>query len=120
MESFVSYDGSCHCGAVTFTVAHEPPTEALSCNCSHCRRKGLLLEFVPADAFTLNSGDDALIDYQFNKRQIRHRICRHCGVQPFAEGAMPNGAQVRAVNLRAVPSIDLDSLTLKPVDGASF
>ena len=42
------YTGSCHCGAVTFTVAADAPTEAMSCNCSHCSRKGFLLTFVPA------------------------------------------------------------------------
>ncbi|KFG88712.1 Aldehyde-activating protein [Sphingobium herbicidovorans NBRC 16415] len=29
------YTGSCHCGAVTFTVA-DAPTEAMSCNCNVC------------------------------------------------------------------------------------
>ena len=52
----MSYSGSCHCGAVTFEVAGDPPTEALSCNCSHCRRKGFLLSFQPADALTITAG----------------------------------------------------------------
>lgn len=52
----MSFQGSCHCGAVTFSVDAELPTEALSCNCSICRRKGLLLSFFPISAFTLNSG----------------------------------------------------------------
>ncbi|MCB4859710.1 hypothetical protein K7W03_08860 [Sphingobium sp. PNB] len=46
------YTGSCHCGAVTFTVAADAPSEAMTCNCSHCRRKGFMLTFVPADQFT--------------------------------------------------------------------
>ena len=36
--------GSCHCGAVQFTVDGEPD-QALECNCSHCARKGFLLWF---------------------------------------------------------------------------
>jgi len=115
----MSYDGSCHCGAVTFTVAQDPPTAAISCNCSHCSRKGLLLEFVPAEVFTLTSGEDALGEYRFNTHKIGHRTCKQCGVQPFAEGVGPNGAAIRAINLRAVPSIDLDALKLNKVDGAS-
>jgi hypothetical protein len=45
----MSFEGGCHCGAVTFSVDAEVPTKALSCNCSICRQKGLLLSFVPAD-----------------------------------------------------------------------
>ncbi len=116
----MSYQGSCHCGAVTFTVAAEPPADAISCNCSHCRRKGLLLTFVPAAAFTLTSGEEALSEHLFNRHKIRHRFCSACGVQPFAEGETPDGAAIRAVNLRAVPAVDLDALTLNRVDGASY
>ncbi|CAM3168866.1 CENP-V/GFA domain-containing protein [Sphingomonas antarctica] len=116
----MAYQGSCHCGAVTFEVAGDAPLEAMSCNCSHCRRKGFLLTFVPASDFALTAGEDALTTYTFNKHKLRHRFCRTCGVQPFAEGQGKDGADVRAVNLRAVPSVDLDALVVKRVDGASF
>ncbi len=116
----MAYDGSCHCGAVTFTVEGDAPGEAMSCNCSHCRRKGFLLTFVPAAQFTLTAGEDALTGYEFYKHKIRHRFCATCGTQAFAEGAMPDGSPVRAVNLRCVPSVDLDALTITKVDGASF
>ena len=45
----MAYEGSCHCGAVTYTVEGDIPDTAMSCNCSHCRRKGFLLTFVPID-----------------------------------------------------------------------
>ena len=113
------YTGSCHCGAVTFTVAAEAPTEAMSCNCSHCRRKGFLLTFASADQLTLHSGGDKLTDYQFNKHQITHRFCNICGTQSFSEGNSPDGP-TRAINLRCVPEVDLDTVEIKKVDGARF
>lgn len=116
----MGYSGSCHCGAVAFEVAGDPPGEAMSCNCSHCRRKGFLLSFVPADALTITAGEDALTDYFFNKRAIAHRFCRTCGCQPFGVGKGPDGTAMAAVNLRCVPDIDLAALTIKHVDGASF
>lgn len=116
----MSYSGSCHCGVVTFTVAGDIPTEAMSCNCSHCRRKGFLLTFVPADQFTLDSGDDALTSYTFNTHKLQHSFCKTCGVQGFATGKGPDGADTCAVNLRAVPACNLDSLAIQHVDGASF
>ncbi|KQT32366.1 aldehyde-activating protein [Sphingomonas sp. Leaf412] len=116
----MGYDGSCHCGAVTFTVAGDVPTEAIACNCSHCRRKGFLLAFVPADSFTLTAGEGALTDYRFNRHTIAHRFCATCGTQPYGAGTGPDGSAMAAVNLRCVPSIDLDTLTVQKVDGASF
>jgi len=116
----MAYEGSCHCGTVTFRVDADLPGEAMSCNCSHCRRKGFLLTFVPAAAFTLTGGENALQSYQFYKHRITHRFCETCGVQPFADGKGPDGSEMRAVNLRAVPEADLDALKIQKVDGASF
>lgn len=116
----MAYNGGCHCGEVAFVVEGDTPTEAISCNCSHCRCKGLLLTFVDADAFLLLNGHDSLTDYYFNKRTIAHQFCRICGCQPFASGKAPDGTKMVAVNLRCVPSIELGSLTLQNVDGASF
>lgn len=115
----MTYSGSCHCGAVAFTVQSDPPTKAISCNCSHCRRKGFLLSFIPAGQFALDRGEDQLATYTFHKHAIRHRFCTQCGTQPFAEGEQ-GGMEMRAVNLRCVPEIDLDALTIQKVDGASF
>jgi len=116
----MSYQGSCHCGAVTFTVEGDIPGEAMSCNCSHCRRKGFLLTFVPADKFTLDSGEDTLATYTFNTHKLQHCFCKFCGVQGFAEGKGKDGSDTRAINLRAVPDADLDAIKIQQVDGASF
>jgi hypothetical protein len=116
----MSYTGSCHCGTVTLTVAGAPPDTALSCNCSHCRRKGLLLSFGPADGLVIDKGAEALETYRFNRHTIEHRFCTACGCQPFATGVGPDGSAMAAINLRCVPEIDLDALQLQQVDGASF
>lgn len=116
----MSYEGSCHCGAVTFSVEAEAPTKAMSCNCSHCRRKGFLLTFVPAKNFRLTAGDDSLTEYFFNKHNIAHRFCQICGCQTHGEGKGPDGAPTAAVNLRCAPEIDLDALEIQKVDGATF
>src|SRR3546814_5174650 len=76
-ERCVPFEGSCHCGAVTFSVDADEPENAISCNCSHCRRKGLLLGFFPKDSFTLLTGEDALRSYTFNAHQIDHRSEEH-------------------------------------------
>ena len=111
------YQASCHCGAVTVDVDAEAPTEAISCNCSHCSRKGFVLAFVPRDKVSV-SGEESLGEYRFNKKVIAHRFCRTCGAQPFAEGPGRDGPGAM-INLRCVPDLDLDSVKITPFDGAS-
>ncbi len=116
----MGYSGSCHCGAVAFSVSGDAPTTAMSCNCSHCRRKGFLLSFIPGDSFTLETGEDALADYLFNRHAITHRFCTTCGCQPFAMGRAPDGSATVAVNMRCVPEVELEALTIQQVDGKRF
>jgi hypothetical protein len=117
----MAYEGSCHCGAVAFTVEGEVPAAAMSCNCSHCRRKGFLLAFVPRGDLTLAAGaDEALTEYRFYRHVLAHQFCATCGAQPFAFGQGPDGSEMAAVNLRCVPSVDLDTLSIEQIDGASF
>ena len=108
----MAYSGSCHCGAVAFTVASDPPKQAMSCNCSHCRRKGFLLSFVPAEQFSLDSGEDQLATYTFNKHQIRHRFCRRCGLRPFSHKA---DQSFYAVNVACLDDVEPDELVAAPV-----
>ena len=111
--------GSCHCGAISFEAKGEF-TQAISCNCSICQKKGSLLAFVPETAFKLVSGEAALTDYQFGKKNIHHTFCKTCGVTPFSSGQAPDGTKVKAINLRCLDGIDLKSLQINEVDGRSF
>lgn len=108
--------GSCHCGAVTFTVQGEIDT-ALECDCSHCSRKGYLLWFVPAQALALQSGEQELATYTFNRHVIQHRFCRICGCAPFGLGTGPDGQATAAINIRCVDDIDLAAIERVPFNG---
>ena len=114
----MTYEGSCHCGAVELTVDGDLPSEAISCNCSHCRRKGFLLTFVPANQVEVR-GEQHLETYHFNKNAIDHLFCPTCGVEPLARGKGPDGAATAMINLRCVPECDLEALKIKKIDGAS-
>lgn len=112
-----TYTGSCHCGAITFTVTGEL-TQAIRCNCSHCKRKGFLLAFVPEADFSLQTGADNLTLYQFNTKKIEHRFCKTCGVQCFGRGSDADGNYMIAINLNCLEDFDTTTLTIKDVDGA--
>jgi len=108
-----THTGSCHCGAVTYEFDAELK-EAITCNCSHCHRKGLVLAFIPNENFRLLSGADAQTEYLFNKKTIRHLFCLTCGLQSYAEGiAFP---QI-AINLRCVEGVEIEKLAVTPYNG---
>jgi hypothetical protein len=115
----MKYKGSCHCGQVKFSVEDEL-TQVMECNCSHCSRKGYLLWFVGRDKFRLNSGDDKLATYTFNKHVIKHHFCPACGCAPFGFGKDPKGTDTVAVNVRCLEGLELDTLARMKFDGRNF
>jgi hypothetical protein len=114
-----NYTGSCHCGSVRYEV-RTALDGAISCNCSMCSRTGAVMVFVPAEQFQLLSGEDALSDYQFNKRNIHHVFCSTCGVRSFSRGTGPGGKPMCAVNVRCLEGVDVDSLKIERFDGRSL
>ncbi len=115
-----TYQGSCHCGAVSYEAQSAPISEAMSCNCSYCRRFGGLLTFIPAQNFKLTAGEDTLSDYQFGSKTIHHLFCRICGIGSFGRGTMPDGTEMVALNVRCIDDIDPDGLTVTSFDGKSL
>lgn len=114
-----TYAGGCQCGKVRYEVAVDLD-KTISCNCSRCGKLGALFSFSPVQAFTLQSGEDALTDYQFNKKTIHHLFCGTCGIESFARGTGPDGSEMVAVNARCLDGVDIASLHPRPVDGRSF
>jgi hypothetical protein len=118
MASAQTYAGSCHCGAVAFTVELDPST-ALKCNCSICTKLGAVWAFAPKAKFVLKSGEFEQGDYQFNKMMLHHHFCSECGIESYAEGTAPDGSATVGINLRCVEGIDVDKLSPRPWDGRS-
>ncbi len=114
-----TYKGGCHCGAVSYEVTADVK-DAITCNCSICTMRGHVLSFTPADKFTLLSGEDNLTDYQFGSRTVHHLFCKTCGVNSFGAGTMPDGTEMRAINLRCLEDLDMSSLKITEVNGKDF
>ena len=113
-----SETGSCHCGAIKFEI-EGTFGDLLECNCSHCQRKGYLLWFVPRAALKLTTPESDIATYTFNKHVIRHRFCPTCGIHPFGEGAMPDGRQMAAINIRCLDGVEPDAVPVQHFDGRS-
>ena len=112
------YHGSCQCGGVDFDVEADLD-HTVTCNCSRCKRLGSVLTFVPRDKFTLNSGEDSLTEYLFNKQKIHHLFCKTCGIEGFAHATGPDGSAVVAVNANCLDGVDPKSLSPHAYDGAA-
>jgi hypothetical protein len=115
----MKYQGSCHCGKISFEVEGELKG-AMACNCSICSRKGSLLWFVPRDQLNLLASEENLRAYTFNKHVIKHRFCNSCGIHPFAEGTDSKGNKIAAINIRCLEAIDVESVPIQHFDGKSL
>lgn len=77
-----TFQGSCHCGAVTFEI-DTGLNELTTCDCSICIRKNALMIKVHENAMRLLSGQDSLSTYTFNTHTAQHYFCRVCGIYTF-------------------------------------
>jgi hypothetical protein len=118
-DAMTTHSGSCHCGRIAFDFESGPITEGMECNCSLCGRKGAIMHFLPAAAFTLKTPRENLSTYQFNKNHIHHHFCATCGTAPFSDGAGPDGSKMVAINLRCVDGVDPRALKIKFHNGAA-
>lgn len=112
------YTGGCHCGKVRYEVDADIGG-VIACNCSICGKTGTLLTFVPATSFTLLSGEDALVDYQFNRNIIHHLFCGTCGVRSFARGVGRDGTPMAAINARCLDGFEMAQFPIQNYDGKS-
>ncbi len=111
------FSGSCHCGKLSYTVDEDPPTKAMECNCSICRRRGALHHFTTPEKFSFDGSQSDVRAYRWNKQIIRFEFCSDCGCAPFAHGSGPQGPMVE-INLRCADGVDLASLEIEQFDGA--
>jgi hypothetical protein len=70
-----TFQGSCHCKAVTFTV-HLPNglKDNGTCDCSHCSKRGIIWQFAEPGDFELEKGQEKLKGYQFGAKTTTHQV----------------------------------------------
>ncbi len=113
----MNYQGSCHCGAVTFEVEAPETLELERCNCSICTKSGFLHLIVPRSRFRLLSGEDKITTYRFNTGVAQHTFCSVCGIKPFyTPRSNPDGIDINANCLDTQPA----SVTIRDFDGQNW
>lgn len=110
-------EASCHCGAVRFTVA-TAPTEITDCNCSICRRYGVLWAYyTPADV-TFTLGQDTTDTYSWDDRSLAFHRCPDCGCVTHWSPLSDRDPNRMAVNARLMPMDIVAAAKVRRLDGA--
>ena len=119
-----TYDGSCHCGAVKYQADVDLSKGTLRCNCSLCKKSRAWFAFVTPDHFRLDSGEDAMADYQWTPPgkpgpNLHYRFCKTCGVRAFATGRDPKAGPMVAIAVATLEGADAEELarSVRFVDG---
>lgn len=107
--------GTCHCGAIRLTL-REPPSEAVSCNCTLCRRIGGLWHYCPPEQVSV-AGEG--VAYRQGDCMIDIWHCAKCGCTTHWTPVDLEYSRM-AVNLRMFEPGLWQELPLRLVDGASF
>ena len=112
--------GTCHCGAVEFTVSLENELENLMrCNCSLCRRKGAIMAGVPLESLQVTRGADNLGLYQWNTGVAKHYFCKTCGI--YTHHARRSNPREYGFNVGCIDEVDPSALGEIPVgDGRAM
>lgn len=71
-------ESSCHCGAMKLEIAAAPET-VTDCNCSICRRYGVLWAYYSRKQVRIVAKDGATDIYMWDDRSIEFHRCRVCG-----------------------------------------
>ena len=69
---------SCHCGSVRVEV-DTPPSEVTECNCSLCRRYGVLWAYYRPGRVRILPDDPPTDVYMWDGRSRKFHRCRDCG-----------------------------------------
>ncbi|HVU02459.1 MAG TPA: GFA family protein [Polyangiaceae bacterium] len=112
------HSGSCHCGAVRFTVVADLAEGGARCNCSICTKLGAFGKIVKPEAFELVAGEGALATYEWGAKISKRHFCKHCGVFCFGNGFLAEvGGAFVSVNLNCVDDANLHDLPTVHWDG---
>ena len=107
---------SCHCGSIRLEV-DAPPTEVAECNCSICRRYGVLWAYYPPARVRVLPSDPPTDIYTWKDRSLEFHRCRVCGCVSHWAAADQEGDRM-GVNARLMDPEVLAGARVSQVDGA--
>jgi hypothetical protein len=112
-------EASCHCGAVR-VQAPRPPETVTDCNCSICRRLGVLWAYHDPAEVVMETPDSALTAYVRRDKDVpghlAFRSCRVCGCTVDWRSLTPHNRM--GINARLFDPQVLAAARMRRLDGA--
>ncbi len=112
---------TCHCGAVRVTVPRKPRT-VTDCNCSICRRYGVLWAYYKASTVRVDAKPKAkaLDAYSWGRKKLRFVRCATCGCVMCWQLTTPKPGGHAGVNARNFEPEILRASRVTKLDAASW
>ncbi|MGZ5929593.1 MAG: GFA family protein [Rhizomicrobium sp.] len=112
-------EGSCHCGQVTWRFDGVPES-ATACNCTVCRRYGVLWAYDFEGERIHVAGPTRA--YAWGERSIGFHFCQHCGCIAYWRGIAPraDGRRRIAVNLRLAEPDQVADIAMRHFNGLEW
>jgi hypothetical protein len=109
-------EGTCHCGAVHWSFDGVPES-ATACNCTICRRYGVLWAYDYEGEGIKVSGPTTV--YVRGSGSIGFHFCPNCGCVSYWKAVKPNdeGRRRIAVNLRLAEPEKVGAIIIDHFDG---
>ncbi|KYQ93077.1 glutathione-dependent formaldehyde-activating [Tieghemostelium lacteum] len=121
-QQLKTYNGSCHCKAITYEAEMDLSQGTGKCNCSICFKSRNWIAFIKdVNQFKLLTGKEMLGNYQFGKKTCTHHFCKACGVRVYLYGNMGNFDFI-CLNVPTIDNLsqkEFSELTIKCSNGAS-
>jgi hypothetical protein len=83
-----TYNATCHCGSIQYTVTLSPPLNRhpiVSCDCTICTKNGYLLVYPLRERVHFHREEGGLISHSFGNKRNLHKFCATCGSSVFLD-----------------------------------
>ena len=107
---------SCHCGAIHLEIA-APPETVTDCNCSVCRRYGVLWAYYAPAQVRIVAAPEATNTYAWGARTTEFHRCRVCGCVTHWQ-RLDGSTDRMGVNARLLDLDVLAAARVRKLDGA--
>jgi hypothetical protein len=112
---------TCHCGDITVSLA-SAPSEVTDCNCSLCRKSGVLWAYYAAGGVTIAPDSGPTDTYAWNGRHVDFHRCCNCGrVTHWGPRDLTRDLtrERRGINARLLQGDVLSNAKVRQLNGAS-
>lgn len=107
--------GSCHCGAVKFSIPRDIDTDAVRrCDCSLCKRRGAVMLACPIEDVKIEQGAEHLIHYKWNTKVATHHFCSNCGIMTHHQRRTT--PEICGINVGCIDELDYRSFQNVPMN----